>query len=1348
MELQTIPPTKPAQKKTLGRDLGLYFPGLAPVLSFASLSVRPLFLSLLEKYILRLDGDALRPALKAIILCLLPGLEDETSEDFERMAHALAKVRNAIRASSDGDAKEESGVSHFWQCLFLATITNPSRRQGALAFLARRLPKFANQSQPGEKTRRVLSKEAEAAISPEPGLLIRSFEAGLSDPQLLIQRGFLDLLVTHLPLDSPVLQQRIDKADLERLVAAAASVVFRRDMSLNRRLWAWFLGPEPPPAAEDAASPTQEQRNGGADTSSHHTAYFSRYGLQPLNRSVLKMIRRPSSLPVDRARPLRICLSLMDRWEVGGLLVLEVFLPALQSVFAYSQTASKAELDEVMRSASVFFDGVESGLIWGKILDLIISSLKPESLDSDEAVRRMKLARFVITRFNLKEEEMLSNHMPLVVLSTLATLNQVASSNGRPEKEVLTLAYESAEMLAQLVPERAIRADEEPKQHSPPVETATTEVLQKIQTFYTDAHGNLDFCEPPFGASELGPLLLREAGSMFNAALQSNQASEVPSKILTALIPKARQLEVLDDINLSSTFLQVLQPRKADQLLPFPHLLAMTWTLSALQTVRPAEPYIDPAELPDIMHPLVAAFWQHLSPFVPKYHVEAVRCIWQLHSICAANRAVEAAISTIIVQQGAQPGKQSDAGRRFAILWTHTMYEQSLQTERRVNRRASGVGAPQLSPVGGFQAVLTRPLLLLLDALVEEGTELCVFVRSWVQDLPTLSKVFEVLADHVQSLQCMTTTDLLAPDTVVRLPTDDTRECLYFHQHILNIIKWPSHYTWATLAENHLPGDGGEKKLLQEWIVQSALKALSVRKTAEEAHIQDLHRTAVCIIQQMYKSPFGASLRHLDLEVPLMALLKESSPSLQSLLLDAVLAALKLRLSAPPSERPSSADGQPGSIRSRLSASIDRADGEGQMAPPPPQLVECLKVGFSSPSSRLVLDDWVRFLAEVLPLFADAIFSNLLPLVECLCGQIQQAFEQLRSVFSKTVASPQIAPESTLISLINGLEQILAKAHDLLVMQEHKSAATKQPDQPQGFFGNMVSGVFSSEAQTRNPTANTRLTVLLCFQDTVRICFAIWSWGGYSKEGRQDPTSVASFGYTSVRMRNRARRVLEHLFAAEALECLETLAVLWSRSAREDLQARSILGLLNVLNGSKPKHTIPAIFNAVYSRTNPNALDPNRMSTLTSDLADTDLVSFLVDYTRSLEDDAMDEIWPDCTLFLRDVLANPLPHRQVLPSLLEFTAVIGQKVDNSNFGEQRKMRKELGVRPCCSFARWRLLTVCRISSIGSWRLCSRRARSAPRRSSSPWPRRRVVARGRNEQSMWLPSWSPLCQIFP
>jgi hypothetical protein len=1291
------------KKVALARDLNIYFPGLASVLSFASLSVRPLFLSVFESHILKLDGTALRPALKAVILAILPGLEDETSEDFERMVSALDKLCEAVKLQPDeiADMKNETTSSLFWQCFFLATITNASRRQGALAFLVRRLPSFRLSSD-------TLPAEAEAAVSPEPGLLIRCFEAGLSDHQLLIQRGFLDLLVSHLPLDSPILQQRIGNGDLERLVSAATGVVSRRDMSLNRRLWAWLLGPEPTAGADDTdsiASPTQI-KGAGADVSAHHAAYFSDHGLQALTRSVMEMINRPSKLPADRAKPFRICLSFMDRLEVGGLIVPEVFLPALQSVQSYSESASKDEVDEVMRSASTFFDGVDSGLIWGKLIHLVTSSLDTKISSHQEALRRIKLAKFVLARFNLKEEEMLFQHMPLMILSTLSVLNTTLRETARAsqvDKEVVEIALEIADSLVQIVPDRALKDDNTHDQDVEAVaEIPHEEVLRKIQNFYEDNQGSLDVSDPPFTAPQLGQLVLRESALIFGASIRQeivSGISEMPSKVLSNLIFKVQTLEVLEEVDLIAIFHAALSSQSRP---PFPKVAAIITVLSALQTAVPSEPFVDLASLPDLIYPLVASLWHTLSPLMPKYHVETVRCLLQLHAIASDSRMVEAAISSILVEQDPSSIRnvsvhQVDNARRFATLWTHTLNELSLQSEKRgsISRRLSGISnilPPNVT--GGFQSVLTRPLLLLLDSLEDEGSELHAFTISWLQDLPSLSKVFEVLVARLQSLSCLAAQDDLSPANASqpkpqqRSIVDDTKECFYYLKHILRILRHPSHFTWVNLAEEPAPlkeESSPSKIKLQEWIIQLCLKILSLNSGASgHTHIQELYGTAVTVVSQIYHSPFAATLRNLELEVPLIARLKTASPSLQSILLEVILSALKLRATRPSEE----AAGEPKhpqqpTHRTRLSLVLDRASTEVETEPilPPPQLVDCLKHGFSSPSSRLVLDDWVRFLVEVLPLFADAIFQNLLPLVECLCKQIKKTFNELKTIFSTTRSESEVSPESTLISLINGLEQILAKAHDRLMIQETRSTANKSPEQPQGFFGNMVSGVFATEAnQTRTPTANSRLTVLLCFQDTVRICFAIWTWGGYApKDGRLDITSASSFGYTSLRMRNRARRILEHLFAAEALECLETLAVLWAHSSQDDINATAVMGLLNVLNGSKPKHTIPAIFNAVYSRTNPNALDPNRMSTLTSDLADTDLVAFLVDYTKSLEDDAMDEIWSDCQVFLRDVLANPLPHRQILPSLLEFTAVIGRKVDNTNFGEQRRMRKELAV---------------------------------------------------------------------
>jgi hypothetical protein len=1305
-----------AQKDALAGDLSIYFPGLASVLSFASLSVRPLFLSLFEGHILKLGGDALRPALKAVILALLPGLEDETSEDFERMVTAMDKLREAVEASPDevSHVRGSSGSSHFWQCFFLATITNVSRRQGALAFLVRRLPKFGvSRSQDLDSLEASISTtglaaEAQAAISPEPGLLIRCFESGLSDSQLLIQRGFLDLLVSHLPLDSPVLQQSISKEDLERLVAAAAGVVSRRDMSLNRRLWAWFLGPDPiaSDGNDNVSSPVQEKTNGATDPSTQHAAFFSQYGLRALSSSVLKMIKRSSKTPAERVRPFRVCLSLMDRWEVGGLIVPEIFLPALESVQSYSESASREDADEVLRSASAFFDGVDSGLIWGKLIHLVTSSLDTTSTSHDEALRRMKLAKFVLVRFNLKEEDMLMHHLPLMILSTFASLNVALEDTDRSpvDLEIVEMALEVADTLIQMMPDRALRHDHSTDQQSSIVVTTSREsVFQQTRAFYEDSQGSLDAVDPPFEAIELGQFILREVGRLFAASLQSDMVIPSPDlcgKILANLMSKAQHLAVLREIEPIEIFLQLLTGSNEHGMQPsFCQLSAVTGVLTALQTSQPLKPYVSASQLPEIVHSLVASLWTFLSPTNPKYHVEATRCLLQLHTISLASQMVEAAISVIITEQLSHDLTDNDplCAENFAILWSHTLYELSVQSEKRGNmtRRPSGMNAlaPTLTPAE-YSAMLGRPLLILLDTTVEEGSETSAFMRTWLQDVPSLGRVFEVLALRLQSLKCTTNSANSSPSQKspkhhLLREHNDTKECLYYLGQLLHIIKTPSQLTWMTLAESPAPTseDGLPHTTLQGWLAYTCLRTLDLSvgdiKVATPPHMHELHRVSVALLSLLYKSPLAAALRELELEVPLMARLRTAGPSLQSLLLPTILSALQLRLTRPPQERPADLKiPNLQSQRSRLSLvlSRDSEDAEPAPVPPPSELVDCLKYGFSSPTSRRVLDDWVHFLVEVLPMFADTIFQNLLPLVECFCKQINVCFEELKATFAKREKHSGTSRESTLISLINGLEQILAKAHDRLTIEETKVSVTKSPEQPQGFFSNVVSGVFTSDSnQMRTPTANSRLTVLLCFQDTVRICFAIWSWGGYGQQDQHDSTSSSSLAYSSLRMRNRARRILEHLFAAEALECLETLAVLWAQGINNDSQESAIVGLLNVLNGSKPKYTIPAIFNAVYSRTDPNALEANRMSTLTSDLSDAELVAFLVEYTKSLEDDAMDEIWQDCTLFLRDVLANPLPHRQILPTLLEFTAVIGQKVDNTNFGEQRKMRRELAV---------------------------------------------------------------------
>jgi hypothetical protein len=75
------------------------------------------------------------------------------------------------------------------------------------------------------------------------GLMIRAFAAALEDENLLVRRGALDLLLQSMRVDSPAIRkaQTDDRAILMR---AATGVVLRRDLSLNRRLYTWLLGPD------------------------------------------------------------------------------------------------------------------------------------------------------------------------------------------------------------------------------------------------------------------------------------------------------------------------------------------------------------------------------------------------------------------------------------------------------------------------------------------------------------------------------------------------------------------------------------------------------------------------------------------------------------------------------------------------------------------------------------------------------------------------------------------------------------------------------------------------------------------------------------------------------------------------------------------------------------------------------------------------------------------------------------------------------------------------------------------------------------------------------------------------
>ncbi|CEO60596.1 Putative Cellular morphogenesis regulator DopA [Penicillium brasilianum] len=1308
----------------LSHDLPLYLPGLAPTLTFASLTVRPLFLSLVEGYIVDLEPWAIRPALKAILLALLPGLEEETSDDFEPTLRIINKLRD-VSGHLETQRTSEAGASgqYFWQCLFLASITNSSRRLGVLAYLNRYLPKLGiadrRPSTADSTDMKGIPTEilaaADSVILPEPGLLIRCFASGLSDEQLLVQRNFLDLLVTHLPLNSPILQSRIAEIDLQTLIVAAVGVVTRRDMSLNRRLWAWFLGPETANerhSTDDRKISSETSRSYSVDGKElSQSQYFSRVGLQPLVNGLLNMIKQKPTVPSERTKPFRIALSLMDRWEIGGYIVPAVFLPIANSVQSFEKQAPRNHFEEVFRSASAFFDGVESSVIFAELLGLVDFRLSDVDKDNGQVLQNLNLAEFILENFNVREEDMVQIHVPLLTVSLLVKMGELSSLNTPLSETVVTRQAVSRSLhkvlksLTPLLTERAF-SKKLGFEKSPAADgkAGNSELLQKVHRFYESSKNSLELPPLPFAPKQLAELIIRDAHELSIQALESDDSiSSLHEKItiLVTLLQKLPRSRVLRDRRLFEAISERLA-RKAESSTTssFAVVSTIASAVTNLYFIHSPGFYISYPDASDLIPSLVQRLWQYLSPLSPKFHVEAVRCLWSLHSISWVDHLVEASISSLMVNSstaGSYHLSSEDQAEKFYVLWNHSHHGGHDQPPKQV----LDVGG---SPFSYQCSMLERPLFIVLDLLSQEPGDVSQGIQQWLQDLPSIHRIFHVV---VSKLEELFERDTPGANNDQAISSDDYKECSYLLRTASNIISTLSHPGWMTLLTHTLgqlekrpngpkADDNAHSKSLHATIFEASLRIIS-DQTPETTYVtpegEKLQKAALYLMRQLLLGPGAEDLVESGIDDFLVDRLlfaanEGGSIAVQGSLIDALLAALKVRFAQaylpPPPPRPKH---QRAASRERLTSpsilsftsdKAERAPPMPQLPRPPERLLDCLLKGISSAESREIVDKWIGLLCEVLPLYSQSIFQILLMLVECFCREIKASFGRLQLAFQQTEDWPQDRSEHVTIALLTGLETCIANAHERLLVEESNVPAAKSPDQPQGFFGNMVSGVFNSDgSQSRSNTANDRLTVLLCFQDAVRLCFSIWAWGAGESSGTPpDSESIASFQYTSLRMRNRSRRILEHFFGAEALECLETLVEMWAKS--DMATASQIFNLLHTLDGSSPKITIPAVFNAIYTRTNPAALDQNRKSSLTSSLSESELASFLVAYARSLDDDVLDEIWTDCTTFLRDVLSNPFPHRQILPRLIEFAAILGTKLENTTFGEDRRMRKELG----------------------------------------------------------------------
>uniref|UniRef100_A0A8B9F2X9 DOP1 leucine zipper like protein A n=1 Tax=Amazona collaria TaxID=241587 RepID=A0A8B9F2X9_9PSIT len=286
--------------KRLAKDLFLYSSGLFPLLANAAMSVKPTLLSLYEIYYLPL-GKTLKPGLQGLLTGILPGLE-EGSEYYERTNTLLEKVASAVDQSA------------FYSALWGSLLTSPAVRLPGITYVLSHL------------NRKLSMEDQLYIIGSDIELMVEAVSTSVQDTSVLVQRSTLDLILFCFPFH----MSQATRPDMIRILSAALHVVLRRDMSLNRRLYAWLLGP-------------RSTRHSNPEE--HASYYFNTFSKEMLVQAMVGILQvnghgEESTLMQD-LKPFRILISLLDKPELGPAILEDVLIEVFRTLY----TQCKAELE-------------------------------------------------------------------------------------------------------------------------------------------------------------------------------------------------------------------------------------------------------------------------------------------------------------------------------------------------------------------------------------------------------------------------------------------------------------------------------------------------------------------------------------------------------------------------------------------------------------------------------------------------------------------------------------------------------------------------------------------------------------------------------------------------------------------------------------------------------------------------------------------------------------------------------------------------------------------------------------------------------------------------------------------
>lgn len=1123
---------------TLSSNVNVWIPGILPIIQYASISIKPMVIQLHKDFLLTLPSNVLKPLIKPILSYLLCSIDDERSEFFDVSLELIDKFK--VELNDD---------SLFWQSIFMILITSDEKSLGALIWCNKRLPSLNIPVNEDEDTnfKKDLSSEQLALVEPEPGLLIRAFISALDSENLLIQRGFFDLLIKNLPLNSVILQKLSNRSDLQNLIITVVNTILKKDMSLNRRVWNWLLGD-----LDDKE-------------------YFQKFGYDLLIDSLLKLIdgdyyeNSIKKSYLQKISSFKICLAIMDKWEIGLHIIPKIFLPFLNSI---KLSENKFKFNEILKNGMILFDSIETLIIFQNLFNEVNSNE-----DYDEFLL------FVLRNFNFTEEEMIIHQLPLLLISTL--INEKNSRNW----------FDLIKVIFELLPQRAFLSID----HSNLTGFDKLEILDKINNYYNN---NDEILNLPFKAEDLSFILLNLIkdliiNSINDENLKTFKYLEILN-ILIDLIPEYQlNNEEILDLLLTNEF--------GDPLITIQFV-------KIFNKFKFNSPFIKLKILKNLIHNLCFILYQKNF----KYQIEVVKSI---QSLTLENDPyfVEASISTYLLSL-------NNFNKRLEIfnyLWIHST---------------------------DFK-FLNRPLFIILDDLNNNDITNSI-ISKWLLNccnngfsnrlfqIITL-KIYESLNDfELFQYYCSLLLKILNIDeSIFELFNDELIVINSIEFQDLNGYTFKDFSIWIILK--FINENSNDLEFFNSKNLNSIFKLLELLlnfKSSEKINneIYANYLLKIFNVSQKFISN-ESNLEHYNEDYDLISIV----------LINHLNNLIKLS----------------NNIDSIILMKNDKDES---------LLIEFLLLSFNKFNKPELLIILLNLLNNLLKFQNELIFNYVEIILITILNKINYLYDNDNN--SKDDVSISL--------LLTNLNEVLSLLRTYVITLEvtnpNNSIENSDANHNNGFFTNVVSNVFNNsdsnkikELDLNSNSAQFRKIFNDCLNKTISACFKIWSnsdlilkKNNNNYKDDYDYDGYLSLKYQSIKLKHKSKQLFESIFELEPLIVLKQLVFINNKELNSD-----VFKLLHALDGTRPQLTMPKIFKLFDEfKFNSNGLE---------------IVKFLNDYTITLQDDSIEDVFNINISFLKEVLSIDGINKLILLNLLNYLSILSLKLSRCKFGLERFVKKEI-----------------------------------------------------------------------